>query len=224
MTAGTEIQPRCMRTAQGKNTCTMTGTSASAGQTGTATPCACHMTATTGLKSIRCLWEEKSGMHMMRQETCCPKRMQIIFIGIAIFIVLLIFLKMKYGIYGKNDFNNLFNQSKEEILKNYGNPIEDKMLNTRSERLTYDKIDFIVSSSSPQKPDSIRVTDPNIRFGILKIGVGSTRREVMLAYGLKKTLKNDKGNAYSVQNGVYVTTFYFNDNDRVYKIACGISI
>ena len=31
----------------------------------------------------------------------------IIFIGIAIFIVLLIFLKMKYGIYGKNDFNNL---------------------------------------------------------------------------------------------------------------------
>ena len=29
MTAGTEIQPRCMRTAQGKNTCTMTGTSAS---------------------------------------------------------------------------------------------------------------------------------------------------------------------------------------------------
>ena len=73
----------------------------------------------------------------------------IIFIGIAIFIVLLIFLKMKYGIYGKNDFNNLFNQSKEEILKNYGNPIEDKMLNTRSERLTYDKIDFIVSSSSP---------------------------------------------------------------------------
>ena len=31
------------------------------------------------------------------------------------------FLKMKYGIYGKNDFNNLFNQSKEEILKNYGN-------------------------------------------------------------------------------------------------------
>lgn len=148
----------------------------------------------------------------------------IIFIGIAIFIVLLIFLKMKYGIYGKNDFNNLFNQSKEEILKNYGNPIEDKMLNTRSERLTYDKIDFIVSSSSPQKPDSIRVTDPNIRFGILKIGVGSTRREVMLAYGLKKTLKNDKGNAYSVQNCVYVTTFYFNDNDRVYKIACGISI
>ena len=28
----------------------------------------------------------------------------IIFIGIAIFIVLLNFLKMKYGIYGKNDW------------------------------------------------------------------------------------------------------------------------
>ena len=47
---------------------------------------------------------------------------------------------------------------------------------------------------------------------------------VLRKHWLKKTLKNDKGNAYSVQNGVYVTTFYFNDNDRVYKIACGISI
>ena len=94
---------------------------------------------------------------------------------------------MKYGIYGKNDFNNLFNQSKEEILKNYGNPIEDKMLNTRSERLTYDKIDFIVSSSSPQKPDSIRVTDPNIRFGILKIGVGSTRRDIVAQLSRQKS-------------------------------------
>ena len=39
----------------------------------------------------------------------------IIFIGIAIFIVLLIFLKMKYGIYGKNDFNNLFKEELELI-------------------------------------------------------------------------------------------------------------
>ena len=72
----------------------------------------------------------------------------IIFIGIAICIVLLIFLKLKYGIYGKNDFNNLFNQSKEEILKNYGNPIEDKMLNTRSGILLFFVMGFFLYTYS----------------------------------------------------------------------------
>lgn len=155
-------------------------------------------------------------------ENTSKKLISIIFI-IIVFILLLLF-KMKYGTYGRGDFNNLFDQSKEEILENYGEPIEDKMLNTKSERLAYEKIDFIISSSSPQKPDSIRITDPDIHFGILQIGVGSTRREVMLAYGLKKSLKNEKNDAYSVQNGVYVTTFYFDNDDRVYKIACGVSI
>lgn len=43
----------------------------------------------------------------------------------------------------------------------------------------------------------------------------------MLAYGLKKTLSNEEENEYAVQNGLYSTSFYFDENDRVYKIACG---
>ena len=46
----------------------------------------------------------------------------------------------------------------------------------------------------------------------------------MLAYGLKKPLKNDKKNQYSVQNGIYATTFYFDENDQVYKMTCGVGI
>ncbi len=69
--------------------------------------------------------------------------------------------------------------------------------------------------------ESVRITDPGIRFGILQIGVGSSKKEVMLAYGLKKTLSNEEENEYAVQNGLYSTSFYFDENDRVYKIACG---
>lgn len=65
---------------------------------------------------------------------------------------------------------------------------------------------------------------------VYKMRFSFTKRDSWVTNGTlalhftKKTLKNDKGNAYSVQNGVYVTTFYFKDNDSVYKIACGISI
>ena len=46
----------------------------------------------------------------------------------------------------------------------------------------------------------------------------------MLAYGLKKTLSNEEENEYAVQNGIYSTSFYFDENDRVYKIACGTGV
>ena len=72
--------------------------------------------------------------------------------------------------------------------------------------------------------ESVRITDPDIRFGILQIGVGSSKKEVMLAYGLKETLSNEEENEYAVQNGIYSTSFYFDENDRVYKIACGTGV
>ena len=72
--------------------------------------------------------------------------------------------------------------------------------------------------------ESVRITDPGIRFGILQIGVGSSKKEVMLAYGLKETLSNEEENEYAVQNGIYSTSFYFDENDRVYKIACGTGV
>ena len=58
----------------------------------------------------------------------------------------------------------------------------------------------------------------------MKIGVGSPKWEVMLAYGLKETLSNEEENEYAVQNGIYSTSFYFDENDRVYKIACGTGV
>ena len=147
----------------------------------------------------------------------------IIVICIIIFVILLVFLKMKYGTYGYYDFQHFFDQSKENIIEIYGEPIEDEYINEYCEDMTYEDIKFVISLPG-EKPESARITSPNIRFGILKIGVGSPKWEVMLAYGLKTRLKNDEKDQYSVQNGIYATTFYFDENNCVYKITCGVGI
>ena len=143
------------------------------------------------------------------------RKMVVIGIIVLIFIVLVIFLKMKYGTYGLHDFNYFFRQSKQEILEKDGEPVNREKLYGNCEDIKFE--DTFIGNYM----ESVRITDPGIRFGILQIGVGSSKKEVMLAYGLKKTLSNEEENEYAVQNGIYSTSFYFDENDRVYKIACG---
>ena len=145
----------------------------------------------------------------------------VIGIIILIFIILVIFLKMKYGTYGLHDFNYFFRQSKQEILEKDGEPVNREKLYGNCEDIKFEDIEYTFIGNYME---SVRITDPGIRFGILQIGVGSSKKEVMLAYGLKKTLSNEEENEYAVQNGIYSTSFYFDENDRVYKIACGTGV
>ena len=97
-------------------------------------------------------------------------------------------------------------------------PVNREILYGKCEDIKFEDIEYTFIGNYME---SVRITDPGIRFGILQIGVGSSKKEVMLAYGLKKTLSNEEENEYAVQNGLYSTSFYFDENDRVYKIACG---
>ena len=128
----------------------------------------------------------------------------VIIVVIIVFIVIILFLKMKYGTYGGYDFNRFFNQTKQEVLQKNGKPNSRDVLDETCEDINFDGIEYTFGAKYPY---SARITDPNIRFGILKIGVGSPRWEVMLAYGLKAPLENDEKNQYNVQNGIYATTF-----------------
>ena len=123
----------------------------------------------------------------------------VIIVVIIVFIVIILFLKMKYGTYGGYDFNRFFNQTKQEVLQKNGKPNSRDVLDETCEDINFDGIEYTFGAKYPY---SARITDPNIRFGILKIGVGSPRWEVMLAYGLKAPLENDEKNQYNVQNGM----------------------
>ena len=146
---------------------------------------------------------------------------RVMIVVIIVFIVIILFLKMKYGTYGGYDFNRFFNQTKQEVLQKNGKPKSRDVLDETCEDINFDGIEYTFGAKYPY---SARITDPNIRFGILKIGVGSPRWEVMLAYGLKAPLENDEKNQYNVQNGIYATTFYFDENNCVYKIACEVGV
>jgi len=130
------------------------------------------------------------------------RKMVVIGIIVLIFIVLVIFLKMKYGTYGLHDFNYFFRQSKQEILEKDGEPVNREKLYGNCEDIKFEDIEYTFIGNYME---SVRITDPGIRFGILQIGVGSSKKEVMLAYGLKKTLSNEEENEYAVQNGIYST-------------------
>ena len=139
-------------------------------------------------------------------------------IAVVIVIVLLIFLKMKYGTYGRSDFHKILYQTKTEILENRGEPISREVLYGDCEDIVFEDIEYTFIS---EYPESARITDPNIRFGVLRIGVGSSKREVMLAFGLKDKLLNEKEDVYGFQNGAYRVSFFFDENDKVYKISFG---
>ena len=78
-------------------------------------------------------------------------------------IALILFIKMKYGTYGYYDFQHFFDQSKENIIETYGEPIEDEYINEYCEDMTYEDIKFVISLPG-EKPESARITSPNIRF------------------------------------------------------------
>ena len=69
----------------------------------------------------------------------------IIVVGIIGLIALILFIKMKYGTYGYYDFQHFFDQSKENIIETYGEPIEDEYINEYCEDMTYEDIKFVIS-------------------------------------------------------------------------------
>ena len=69
------------------------------------------------------------------------RKMVVIGIIVLIFIVLVIFLKMKYGTYGLHDFNYFFRQSKQEILEKDGEPVNREKLYGNCEDIKFEDIE-----------------------------------------------------------------------------------
>ena len=64
-------------------------------------------------------------------------------------------------------------------MEKNGEPIKREALYGDCEDIVFEDIEYTFIS---EYPESARITDPNIRFGILRIGIGSSRTEVMLAF------------------------------------------
>lgn len=114
------------------------------------------------------------------------RKMVVIGIIVLIFIVLVIFLKMKYGTYGLHDFNYFFRQSKQEILEKDGEPVNREKLYGNCEDIKFEDIEYTFIGNYME---SVRITDPGIRFGILQIGVGSSKKRSYAGIWIKENFK-----------------------------------
>lgn len=62
------------------------------------------------------------------------------------------------------------------------------------------------------------ITDPDIRFGILKIGVGSSKGIVEGMYRFKKKLVDLDENEFGINDGANTIVFEYDEQNRVKKM------
>lgn len=120
-----------------------------------------------------------------------------------------------------------------QIIEEYGEP--DKTIREKytehGDYLIYNEYDdgrlfvFSYNENSEAHPSlgRIEVTSPEYRFGRKKIGVGTDKSTLEKIYrrsyqGLQQDPLYER---YFVEDGNFVIDFYFDENDRVYKLTVG---
>lgn len=142
---------------------------------------------------------------------------EVFWISIIILAVIgVIILWMKYGTYAQY-WGEIGGRNYEQIVEKYGEPNEIKKNNNYDE-LYYDELVFHCVGSERNRVDFVIIEDEAIRFGILNIGVGSSKSTIKAIYFFKPQLQPVRGNSFAVTDWVNDVTFEFDEDDKVKKI------
>ena len=163
---------------------------------------------------------------------------------ILIMILLLIF-STTFNTYVRDYFAalDLRRRSYDNILERFGEPLSIVSHERREHLFTaqYDGIEFILSGRTRSAwVSAMRIFGSEYRFGRRRIGVGSTREEVISAYNdgrlhrmakwLERSLFNDgrpvqngqmwdnPDGGFTIVDGIHWVRFYFDEDDRVMQI------
>lgn len=110
-----------------------------------------------------------------------------------------------------------------------GGPLEESWVEQNGwyyKKLVYEG--YVYETASILEPDYARdcdisivyITDPSYRIGIRKLGVGSTKREIKIAYfGIQKIVDIKEKNIIGFIDGGVWVRFYFTEDDRVAQIS-----
>jgi len=127
-------------------------------------------------------------------------------------------------VYERNYFEKLgiydlgFNY--EEMIKVFGNPKETYWTENGFYDAKYDDLIFSYFGDSPEAiVICITVLDEKYKFGWRKIGVGSSKKEVLRAY---RRVKRSPDEGYAFVDGLMWVEFFFDENDRVKEIMIAI--
>ncbi len=106
-------------------------------------------------------------------------------------------------------------ESYDIVLQKFGTPIKVET-DTTCFKAYYENINIICYTNGSTY--LAEITDPDIRFGILKIGVGSSKGIVEGMYRFKKKLVDLDENEFGINDGANTIVFEYDEQNRVKKM------
>lgn len=141
------------------------------------------------------------------------------FVFIAIALIIVCYLLLYPFVYEGQYFEKIGTNGAvwyKDIVYFKGNPVKQEK--TNDEFLAYYDGLTLVFDKTGQKLIRSEITGKQYRFGLRSIGVGSTRKQVEIAYtNVKKIIDLDKDEFGAIDNRVWVD-FKFDSNEKVERI------
>ena len=135
---------------------------------------------------------------------------------IILAVIGVIILWMKYWTYAQY-WEEIGGRNYEQIVEKYGGPNEIKEKGNYDE-IYYDEMVFHRGGPRCNRVDFVIIEDETIRFGILNIGVGSSKSTIEAVYFFKPKLQPVGENSFAVTDWTNDITFEFDEDDKVKKI------
>ncbi len=136
------------------------------------------------------------------------------FVGALVVVVGLFLFWWIWGNYDMNYWKNI-GDSYNAVLQKFGEPIKVE-IDTTCFKAYFENMNVVCYDNGSTY--LAEITDPDIRFGILKIGVGTPKRVVEGIYHFKRKFIDLDENEFGVNDGVVSITFEYDENDCVKKM------
>lgn len=144
---------------------------------------------------------------------------KMLFIGVFLVFIFIILLWMKFGEY--TNYWKKIGRNYNQVVEKWGNPkdIEQEEL---YDKVYYEGIELTCEGKNHEWVHLAVIENPDVRFGFLKIGVGSSETTVETIYRLKDKLDTKDDNSFGVIDGITYLTFEYDSNRRVKRMYLGL--
>lgn len=143
-------------------------------------------------------------MLIVENKIVCIVKVVIIFLVVVVAIIIWMH-EVEY-----TDYWAVTGSEYEQIIRERGTPdniVQEKMY----DELHYKGLTYVCEGINHDSVSLVMIEDETIRFGIFKIGIGSSRSLIEKIFLFKKKMISDKDNFLGIVDGITVVSFEFED-------------